>query len=263
MKLVYKSTLFLFLLGVLASCGGSKINQQVELNHPEPLKTSTSEFESTRPKVLVFTKTAGFRHGAIEKGALTIKQLGIQHKFDVSQTEDASQFTSENLAEYQLVVFLNTTGNVLDDEQQNAFESYIQGGGSFMGIHAASDTEYGWPWYGKMVGAYFVNHPKQQSAKIDVLDKNHESTSFLDDSWSHFDEWYNFKNLNSDVTVLLKLDETSYEGGTNGDNHPIAWYHEYDGGKAFYTGLGHTEASYDESNFRDHLLGGIEWCLKK
>ncbi len=129
------------------------------------------------------------------------------------------------------------------------------------GSDAAADTEYDWPWYNKLVGAQFLSHPKQQEAMIEVIDNNHASTSHLDSTWKHFDELYNYKNMNADVNVLMKLDESSYEGGANGDNHPIAWYHEFDGGKAFYTGLGHTKEAYDDPTFRKHILGGLIYCL--
>jgi type 1 glutamine amidotransferase len=216
--------------------------------------------------VMVFTKTTGFRHQSIEKGVKTLRELGRKNGFIALQTESSEDFTPQNLANYKLVVFLNTTQDVLNDNQQKAFESYIKNGGAFLGIHAASDTEFDWPWYGKLVGGYFENHPNNpnvRSAKIHVLDKSHPSTSHLPDVWSRSDEWYNFKNLNPNVTVLMNLDETSYEGGTNGENHPIAWYHEFDGGRSFYTGGGHTDESFDEPLFRQHLLGGIEWCLKR
>ncbi|QWX83757.1 ThuA domain-containing protein [Cellulophaga sp. HaHaR_3_176] len=263
MKLVYKGTFLLLFITFLSSCAGTKVDQQVVLNHPEPLRISKSKLEAVKPKVLVFSKTAGYRHEAIEKGISTIRQLGIQDNFEVSQTEDSLQFNAENLKKYQLVLFLSTTQDVLGHEQQEAFESYIQNGGSFMGVHAATDTEYEWSWYGELVGAYFLNHPEQQDARINVLDNNHESTSHLSDTWMHYDEWYNFKNINPDINVVLELDESSYIGGKNGDNHPIAWYHEFDGGRSFYTGLGHTKESYDDTNFRKHLLGGINWCLKR
>jgi Uncharacterized protein conserved in bacteria len=225
---------------------------------------STENKEVKMPElVLVFTKTEGYRHESIEKGVQTLRELGRKNGFIALQTESSEDFTPQNLQNYKLVVFLSTTLDVLNDAQQKAFESYIKNGGSYLGVHAASDTEYDWPWYGKLVGGYFVSHPEQQKAKIDVLDKTHPSTAHLPDVWMHFDEWYNFKDLNPDVHVLLKLDESSYKGGINGDNHPIAWYHEYDGGRVFYTGLGHTEASYDEPEFRQHLLGGILWCLKR
>lgn len=216
--------------------------------------------------VMVYTKTDGYRHRSIAKGVQTLRELGRQHGFIALQTESGEDFNTQNLSNYKLVVFLNTTMDVLDDAQQRAFESYIKGGGAFLGIHAAADTEYDWAWYGKLVGAYFDSHPKDpnvRKAKIDVLSKNHPSTAHLQDSWTREDEWYNFKDINPNITVLLNLDESSYEGGTNGSSHPIAWYHEFDGGRAFYTGGGHTDASFDEPDFRKHLLGAIEWCLRR
>ncbi len=216
--------------------------------------------------VMVFTKTEGWRHKSIEKGVQTLRDLGRQNGFVALQTESGEDFTSQNLQNYKLVVFLNTTMDVLNGAQQRAFESYIKGGGAYLGVHAAADTEYGWPWYGKLVGGYFDSHPNDpnvRKATIDVVSKAHPSTEHLPDSWMRTDEWYNYKDLSSSTTVLLNLDESTYEGGTNGSNHPIAWYHEFDGGRAFYTGGGHTEDSYDEPMFRKHLLGAIEWCLKR
>jgi type 1 glutamine amidotransferase len=214
--------------------------------------------------VLVFTKTEGFRHESIATGVKALREMGRKNNFIVLRTESSEDFNSENLANYSLVVFLSTTMDVLDESEQKAFEGYIQSGGSFLGIHAATDTEYDWPWYGKLVGGYFESHPNNPNvleAKIDVLTNEHSSTTHLNDTWKRTDEWYNFKNLNPDVTVVMKLDEKSYDGGTNGENHPIAWYHEFDGGRAYYTGGGHTNESYSEPDFRKHLLGAIFWCL--
>ncbi len=216
--------------------------------------------------VLAFTKTEGFRHQSIEKGVQTLRELGRENGFIVLQTESSEDFNPENLKNYKLVVFLNTTEDVLNAGQQQAFEDYIKKGGSFMGIHAATDTEYEWGWYGRLVGAYFDGHPNDpnvRQAKIDVLVKDHPATAHLAEEWIRNDEWYNFKDLNPEIKVLMNLDETSYEGGTNGENHPIAWYHEFDGGRAFYTGGGHTEAAFDEPDFRKHLLGGILWCFDR
>ncbi|TKD64997.1 ThuA domain-containing protein [Flavobacterium sp. ASW18X] len=216
--------------------------------------------------VLTFTKTAGFRHKSIEKGVKTLREIGRENGFIVLQTETSADFNLENLKNYKCVVFLNTTMDVLNDQEQKAFERYIQGGGSFMGIHAAADTEYNWPWYGKLVGAYFAGHPNNpnvRTARINVVDKMHACTAHLPSVWERTDEWYNYKNINPDINVLMKLDETSYEGGTNGDNHPIAWYHEFDGGRAFYTGSGHTDATFDEPHFRKHLLEALLWCMDR
>jgi len=217
----------------------------------------------TPDKVLVFTKTEGFRHDSIETGVKTLQQLGEENGFEVTHTEAANMFSVHNLKQYNLVVFLNTTGNVLNSDQEEAFENYIKNGGSFVGVHSATDTEYKWPWYGKLVGAYFLSHPEQSKAEITVIDANHQSTRHLPNPWSHFDEWYNFKTISPNINILLMLDETSYKGGENGNNHPIAWYQEYDGGRMFYTGLGHTKASYANPVFRKHLLGGMLYCLKR
>ena len=215
-------------------------------------------------KVLVFTKTNGYRHESIEKGVEVINKLGLENGFKVIHSENSDIFTTESLKEFDLVIFLNTTEDILDDEGQRNFEMFIRNGGSFMGIHSAADTEYDWPWYGKLVGAYFKNHPNNPSirdAEIIKEDSMHVSCKHLPDRWERTDEWYNYKEINPDINILLRLNESSYEGGEHGDNHPIAWYHEFDGGKAFYTGGGHTKASFDEIDFKQHILGGILYCL--
>ena len=213
--------------------------------------------------VLIFSKTNGYRHQSIPVGIEAIKKMGLENKFTVDATEDSLAFTDNNLAKYNAIIFLNPTMNVLGEEQQKAMENYIHKGGGFVGVHAATDCEYNWPWYVKMVGASFLSHPAQQVAKINVVDKNNKATKHLPNPWERKDEWYNFKSINPDVKVLLKIDETSYTGGKNGDNHPMAWYHEYDGGRAFYTALGHTNESYSEPAFLKHLLAGIKYAMKK
>lgn len=220
-------------------------------------------FKKKQASVLVFSKTNGFRHGSIPFGVEAIKRLGDANKFSVDATEDSLAFTDENLAKYKAVIFLSPTGNVLGEAEQKALENFIQKGGGFVGIHAAADCEYDWPWYVKMVGASFLSHPEQQMAKLVVVDKNNKATKHLPEIWERKDEWYNFKNMNPDVHTLLKIDETSYKGGKNGDNHPMAWYHDYDGGRAFYTELGHTNESFSEPAFLQHLLGGIQYALKR
>ncbi|QPH37703.1 ThuA domain-containing protein [Pedobacter endophyticus] len=216
------------------------------------------------PKILVFSKTKGFRHASIGAGKAAIMKLGLSNHFDVDTTENATAFTEENLKKYTVVVFLSTTGDVLDNAQQVAFERYIQAGGAYVGIHAATDTEYDWPWYGKLAGAYFTSHPAVQEARFIVKDKKHPSTKFLTDSiWMHKDELYNFKNINPDIHVLISIDETSYKGGTNGNFHPFSWYHSFDGGRAFYTSMGHTDQTWSDEKFLKHLLGGIEYAIGK
>ncbi|CAM3588656.1 ThuA domain-containing protein [Kibdelosporangium persicum] len=208
--------------------------------------------------VLVFHKTAGYQHPSIPAGVEAVRQLGRQNGFTVTATADANQFTETNLMRFQAVVFLSTTGDVLDASQQSAFEKYVAAGGGFVGVHAAADTEYDWAWYGGLVGAYFHSHPANQTARIRVEDRSNVSTSHLPQTWTRLDEWYNYRaNPRANVRVLASLDESSYSGGTMGD-HPITWCHEYQGGRAWYTGLGHTAESYSDPAFTRMLLGGIQ-----
>lgn len=219
-----------------------------------------------KPKVLIFCKTAGFHHNSIAVGVPAIIKLGAENNFDVDTTTNASKFTQQNLKQYAAVIFLSTTGDVLNDAQQDAFKKYIESGGGFVGVHSATDTEYDWPWYGELVGAYFKNHPsKQQVATLHVVDRNFIATKDLPAEWKRLDEWYNFKVVPNDknVHVLITIDEKSYEGGNDGDYHPMAWYHDFDGGRAFYTALGHTDESYSDPLYLKHLLGGIKYAMGK
>jgi type 1 glutamine amidotransferase len=209
--------------------------------------------------VLLFTRTAGFRHDSIPDAIEAVQRLGAEYGFGVDTTEDASMFNDTSLASYRAVVFLLTSGHVLEREQQMAFERYTRAGNGYVGVHSATDTEYDWPWYGGLVGAYFDGHPAIQPAMVHVEDATHPSTLELPEAWPRTDEWYNFRSnprAQPDITVLATLDESTYSGGTMGD-HPIAWYHTYDGGRAWYTAGGHTSESYREPLFVAHLLGGI------
>ncbi|TDV53672.1 ThuA domain-containing protein [Actinophytocola oryzae] len=210
--------------------------------------------------VLVFSKTAGFRHDSIPAGVAAIQQLGQQNGFTVDATEDATTFTDANLARYQAVVWLSTTGDVLNADQQAAFERYIRAGGGYAGVHAAADTEYDWSWYGRLVGAYFNSHPAVQQATVKVEDHAHPATAALPDRWTRTDEWYNFRTSpRSNVHVLASVDETSYQPGAGamGADHPTAWCQDFDGGRSWYTGGGHSQESFADPRFLSHLLGGI------
>ncbi|MDV3308796.1 MAG: ThuA domain-containing protein [Cyclobacteriaceae bacterium] len=211
--------------------------------------------------ILVFHKTAGFVHKSIPAGVQALKEIARDNAISVEATDDASIFNPQDLPRFKAVVFLSTTGNVLNDEQQAAFQQYIRSGGGFVGIHAAADTEYDWPWYNQWVGAYFKSHPKPQQAAVVVKNKNHPATRHLPDRWMRTDEWYNYKSIVDGLEILCELDESSYEGGENGPGHPIAWYREFDGGRTFYTGGGHTDKSFAEPDFRRHLLGGIVYAM--
>lgn len=222
---------------------------------------STSSSPVPRYRVLVFSKTVGFRHSAIPDGIAAFTKLGAQHRFDVEATEDASVFNSRDLNRFAVVVFLNTTGDILNEDQQRAFQNYIAHGHGFTGVHAAADAEYEWPWYAGLVGAYFKGHPPQQEAALHVENSAFLRPQSVPTEWRHFDEWYNYRtNPRSRVHVLLTLDEKSYHGGTMGSDHPIAWFHRYNGGRAFYIGLGHTRKTYEDPVFLQYLLAGVEWA---
>lgn len=216
-----------------------------------------------KPAILAFSKTDGFRHSSIPAGKAALIKLGKENDFSVDTTENAAVFTDNNLKKYRAVVFLNTTDNVLNETEQVGLKNFIRNGGGFVGIHAATDTEFDWPWYNKLVGAYFVDHPKVQEATLVIKDKNHPATDFLGDTWQKTDEWYNFRDINPDINVLITIDESTYSGGTNGKNHPISWYHIYDGGKVFYTAMGHTAESYTDELFLKHVLGGIQYVISE
>ncbi len=210
--------------------------------------------------VLVFSKTNGFRHDSIETGAKTIDSLGVHHGWFTTHTEDSNIFTENKLKNFQVILFLNTTLDVLNLSQQAELERFIQAGGGFVGIHSATDTEYDWEWYNHLVGAQFESHPEQQEATLNKTSNHHNSTDHFPDQWTFKDEWYNLKNIDSTIIPLVTIDESSYSGGTNGENHLISWYHEYDGGRSFYTSLGHRIETWSDQNFLQHIISGIEYA---
>jgi cytochrome c len=212
-------------------------------------------------RILVFSKTAGYHHDAIEDGQLALLRLAGEQNAVLDTTSNSHIFREDILSTYGTVVFLNTTLDVLNESEQLVFQRYIQAGGGYAGVHAASDTEYDWPWYGQLVGGYFISHPAIQEAKIVVNDGDHPASENLPAEWIRTDEWYNIRYVNPDVNVLLSVDETSYDTGKDvpKESHPVSWYHEFDGGKAFYTALGHTAESYSDPIFLDHLWSGIMW----
>jgi type 1 glutamine amidotransferase len=212
---------------------------------------SASQAQTPAYRVLAYSRTTGFRHDAIPDAIAAVQQLGDANGFAVDTTEDPSVFDDASLAGYRAVIFLLTTGDVLDEAGRAAFERYIRAGGGYVGVHSAADTEYDWPFYGDLMGAYFASHPDIQTAL--VLGQT--------DPWVRNDEWYNFRrNPRSSVQVQLTLDEGSYTGGAMGDDHPITWYHAFEGGRAWFTGMGHTRQSYVEPLFLRHLLAGIQYA---
>jgi type 1 glutamine amidotransferase len=244
------SCLFIFVFTLLACAE----------NHGAETETSIQNSDDEK-NILIFSKTAGFRHSSIETGREALIDWAKENEVSATATENASLFTDENLDLFDAVIFLNTTQTILNEDQKAAFVRYIQNGGGFVGIHSAADTEYEWPWYNELVGAYFNSHPQIQTATVNVADATHPSTTMLPEEFERRDEWYNYRDIYEEINVLLTLDSESYEGSEHPDMHPIAWYHEYDGGRVFYTGGGHTEESYSEELFMNHLWSGIEYAM--
>ncbi|CAN5546810.1 ThuA domain-containing protein [soil metagenome] len=221
-------------------------------------------------KALLITTTRGWHHESLHSGVLAIQQLAIKNFFDVTLFEDPSSFTDKNLEQYQVVIFLNTTGDIFDSAQQKVMERFIQSGKGFVGIHSASDTEYDWDWYTKLVGRMFHIHPTIQSAKLNIIDPTFPGLQGFAGNKLWTDEWYEFgPEKISGLNYVLAVDETSYnpkvqwgpkKGEGMGKLHPVAWYHNYDGGRSFYTALGHLPTTYSDPVFLNHLLAGIFWA---
>jgi type 1 glutamine amidotransferase len=212
--------------------------------------------------VLLFDRTAAYHHASIPHGAAVIRRLLAAKGIRVVQTADARRFTDKGLARYSAVVFLSTTGNVLNPSQQGALRRFVQRGGGYAGIHAASDTEHSWPWYRTLVGAWFAHHaPGLQRATLIVEDRHNPSTRSLPARWVRTDEWYAFDHdPRGHVHVLIRLDEHGFTGATMGGDHPVAWCHLVGKGRSWYTAGGHPASAFDEPAFRRHLVGGILWA---
>jgi hypothetical protein len=213
--------------------------------------------------VLVYTETKGWHHDSIPAAIEAVEALGALHHFTVTTSGKADPyFTDEGLAPFDVVIFLLTSGDVLDAEQQGAMERFVQAGKGFVGVHSAADTEYEWPWYRAMVGRMFHQHPAIQTASVQVEDRNFPGMDAFPERFLFTEEWYEFQAPDNDtLKTLLTVDESTYEPVTGmGDFHPVSWFHEYDGGRAFYTALGHLPATHADPRFRHHLFGGIYWA---
>jgi type 1 glutamine amidotransferase len=212
-------------------------------------------------RVLLFSRHLGYAHQSIPAAITALQGVGGSHGFAVEATEDAGRFTDEQLQQYRVVVFLSTTGDVLNDLQQDAFTRYIRAGGGFVGVHSASDTEYDWEWYHRLLGVYFAAHPPIQRARLQVNDRSHPSSSALPETWVRIDEWYDYRSPPPPgARILVSVDESSYSGGQMGAAHPVSWAQEFEGGRSWYTAMGHTSSSFAEPAFLEHLAGGVIWA---
>jgi type 1 glutamine amidotransferase len=238
---------------------------------PGPALTSVTgpAGEGGPVRVLLFSRTLGFRHASIPVAVGALRREGARQGMVVDHTEDPARFTASRLRRYRVVVFLSTTGDVLDQDGEAALRGFVEAGGGWVGVHAAADTEDDWPWYETLVGARFARHPAVQRASVRVADRDHPATARLPADWARTDEWYDFRtNPRGRVRVLATLDESTYRGGGIGADHPIAWCQgggsrsasPVGGGRAFYTAGGHTAASWAEARFLAHVVAALRWA---
>ncbi|MGW0707113.1 ThuA domain-containing protein [Streptomyces sp. NPDC002643] len=214
---------------------------------------------TSNPRILVYSRTTGYRHDSIPAGVAAVRTLG----FDVDASEDPAVFEGP-LDAYAAVVFLSTSGEVLTGAGRERLRVYVEEGGGFAGVHAAACTEYEWPYYGELLGARFARHPEYQPGKALVEDREHPATRHLPPVWEFTDEWYDFRaNPRGAVQVLACADESSYEGGEMGEDHPLVWCREQGAGRVFYTALGHAAEAYEDPDFLAHLRGGIAWVARE
>ncbi|MER5396366.1 ThuA domain-containing protein [Streptomyces sp. NPDC002599] len=216
-------------------------------------------------RVLVYTRTTGYRHDSIPAAVGAVRALGHTHGFEADATEDPEVFEAL-LDPYAAVVFLSTSGEVLTPRGRDRLEAHVEGGGGFVGVHAAACTEYDWPHYGELLGARFARHPDLQPGRVVVEDHGHPATRLLPPVWDVTDEWYDFRTNPREadgVRVLASADEASYEGGGMGGDHPLVWCREQGAGRVFYTALGHAAEAYRDPDFLGHLLGGILWAARR
>lgn len=213
--------------------------------------------------IIVFSKTSKYRHKSIPAGKEALRKIAEKHHWKVVFTENSAIFNPESLKDVKVIVFLNTSGDILSQTQKKNFESYIKDGGGFVGIHSAAVTEPNWSWYRRLIGTYYKNFFKVQEATINIVDPNHPCTQHLDETWVRTDEWYNFTNPldEQEYHILAELDDNMYTGAGKQEQHPISWCHKFQGGKVFYTGLGHTIESYQENDFLKHIEQGILWTM--
>lgn len=222
------------------------------------LPTDAAQPAPSAERALVFSRTGGFRHDSIPTAVATLRTLATEAGFAADHSEDSADINAANLARYRVVVFASTTGDILDASQQQALQDFVQGGGGFVGVHAAADTEYDWPWYGQLVGAYFLSHPQGLQSTLVRPERDGKPAG---KPWPIRDELYNYRgNPRERVRVVATIDERRYDGGTMGADHPITWCQAFDGGRSWYTGLGHDDTVYEDPNFLTQLRRGLRYA---
>jgi hypothetical protein len=221
-------------------------------------------------RVLLFSHSTGYRHASIEPGVAAIKALGPREKIEIVHSEDPAVFTAQGLAGFDAIIFLSTSTDPKKPESEwfegsrrDALQGFVRGGGGIVGIHAASDSHYHWPWYGKMIGGHFASHPPgTPKGTLRVVDPKHRATRGMDATMSRTDEWYYFNDYDVEADLLVTLDPASI-GEKDVNPNPVSWAKQFEGGRVFYTAMGHTAETYSDPNFLKHLTGGLRWVMAK
>ncbi len=221
--------------------------------------TPTSPTPTTSVRVLMLTATAGFRHDSITAARQVMSTLGIGNSFTVTATEDVSSITASSLASHQVLMVALTSGELpFSAAQKTAILSFVEDGGGFIGVHSATDTLYEWPDYGRLIGAYFLEHPWTQPGTVIVESQAHPATAGLGDRFAIREEFYTFReNPRPRVQVLLRLDAASVAAA--GD-YPLAWAHAFGRGRVYYNALGHFDETWRDPRFQRQLAGAIRWA---
>jgi type 1 glutamine amidotransferase len=222
------------------------------------------------PRVLLFSHSTGYRHASIGPGIAAIQGLGAREKIVIVPSEDPNVFSAEGLSGFDAIIFLSTSTDPKNPQSEwfqgprrDALQAFVRRGGGIVGIHAASDSHYNWPWYGRMIGGHFTRHPQgTPEGTLRVVDRKHRSTRALPETMRRVDEWYYFDDYDPENHILVTLDPASI-GEKDVNPNPVSWSHEFEGGRVFYTAMGHTDESYADPNFLTHLAGGLRWVLGK
>lgn len=226
-----------------------------------------AQHDHAMPQILLFSHSTGYRHASIEPGVEAIKALGAREHLEVVASEDPAVFSAEGLKGYDAIILLSTSTDPkkpesewFQGEKREALQAFVRGGGGVVGIHAASDSHYHWPWYGKMIGGHFASHPAgTPEGTIRVVDPAHPSTQGLPATERRVDEWYYFDDYDVEADLLVTLDPASI-GEKDVNPNPVSWAKTFEGGRVFYTAMGHTVESYSDPEFLTHLAGGIKWA---
>ncbi len=220
--------------------------------------------------ILLFSKTNGYRHSSISSGIKMLYDQSKKQHWIITATEDSTLIGDNFLSQFDVAVFINPTGNAIGEEEQTAFEKFMKSGKGFVGIHAAADCEYDWPFYGKLIGGYFLTHPPAQKATIVFENTDHPAMKPFKGmkTYTTVDEWYSYKeNPRPNVHVLAHLDENTIKKSKNDEwkmgDHPIIWWNDDNGMRSFYTVFGHTHEAFQDEKVIEHITNAINWAAHR